>query len=248
LRQVSLEIPGRVALVTGAGSGIGRAVSVGLAAAGVTVAVAAHRLADARESVEMIAATGGAAVPFAGDLADEEVVRKTVAETTAQLGAIDILINSVGIYPRSTVAEMTTDEWDMVLSANLRSVFLAARAVVPGMMNRQQGRIVSITSSLGQTGAERGAHYAASKAGIVAFTRSLAREVRNSGITVNCIAPGLTDTRMMRGANSPEYIEAVVRNMPGGRLGQPDDPVGLALFLVSDAGRHITGQEIALRS
>ncbi len=142
---------------------------------------------------------------------------------------------------------MAESEWDLVLSTNLKGLFLTSKAVLPGMIARKRGRIISITSGLGTTGVPRGSHYAASKGGINAFTRSLAKEVAECGINVNTIAPGLTDTPMMRGANTPEYIASVTKTMPGGKLGQPEDVVGLALFLVGEGAIHITGQVITLR-
>jgi 3-oxoacyl-[acyl-carrier protein] reductase len=142
---------------------------------------------------------------------------------------------------------MDEAEWDRVLDTNLKGVFLMCRETVPGMRERRWGRVITITSELGQSGSASGAHYAASKAGINAFTRSLAKEVGGDGVNVNCIAPGLTDTPMMRGANRPDYIAAVASESPGGRLGQPGDVVGLVAFLVSEGADHISGQVITMR-
>ncbi|MEK7834965.1 MAG: SDR family oxidoreductase, partial [Pseudomonadota bacterium] len=126
-------------------------------------------------------------------------------------------------------------------------VYLASHAVLPAMIERRHGRIISITSGLAMTGSPRGAHYTASKGAIDSFTRSLAKEVADNGINVNAIGPGLTDTPMMRGGNSAEYIAALTKTMPGGRLGQPEDVVGLVLFLLSEGARDITGQVISVR-
>ena len=245
--DVRFDIPGRVALVTGGGSGIGRAIALGLAGIGIHVGIGdkdPERVADATAA---IGRCGSRAHGVVADVGRIDEVRRLVTEVSTRLGPIDILVNSAGIFPRSSVLEMSEEEWDQTSATNVKSVFLASQAVLPAMIERQWGRIISITSGLGMTGVPRGAHYAASKGGINALTRSLAREVVDSGINVNAIAPGLTDTPMMRGANSPEYIASVTSTMPGRKLGQPEDVVGLALFLVSEGARHISGQVIALR-
>lgn len=240
-------MPANAALVTGSGSGIGRAISIALAKAGVPIAVVAHRAESLPPVIDEIEAAGGRCVGYAVDVSDWGAVDRLVGQVEATIGPIDILVNCAGIYPRSSVADMAPGEWDRVLGVNLGGLFHCAHAVLPSMIERRRGRILAITSEIGRTGVARGAHYAASKAGIDAVIKSLAKEVGDYGITVNAIAPGLTDTPMMRGANSQEYIESVVRTMPGARLGQPDDCVNLALFLLSDGGLRVTGQVIGLR-
>lgn len=247
MSEVRFNVPGRVALVTGGGSGIGRAIALGLAGIGIQVGVGdkdPDRVATATAAIESY---GSRAHGVVADVGRRDEVRRLVSEVSDRLGTIDILVNCAGIFPRSSVLEMSEDEWDRTSDTNIKSVFLVSQAVLPAMIARKWGRIISISSGLGTTGAPRGSHYAASKGGINALTRSLAREVIDDGINVNAIAPGLTDTPMMRGANSPEYIASVTNTMPGRKLGQPEDVVGLALFLVSEGAKHITGQVIALR-
>ena len=248
MADVRFNVPARIALVTGAASGIGRAVALGLAGIGIRVGLLdrnAGALADAAAAIERC---GSHACAVVADVTQKAEVQRTVGEVTERLGPIDILVNCAGIFPRSTVVDMPEAQWDQVLATNLKGVFLASQSVLPAMIARKYGRIISVTSGLASTGAPRGAHYAASKAAIDAFTRSLAREVADAGINVNSIAPGLTDTPMMRGANSAEYIAALTKTMPGGRLGEPEDPIGLVLFLISDEARYITGQVIPFRN
>ena len=245
--EVRFNVPGRVALVTGGSSGIGRAIALGLAGIGIQVGVADKDADGLASATAAIQSRGSRAYGLVADVAQFADVQRMVDEVSERLGPIDILVNCAGIFPRSPVAEMAEAEWDRVLATNLKGVFLTSRAVLPAMIARKHGRIVSITSGLAITGSSRGAHYTASKGAIDAFTRSLAKEVADNGINVNAIAPGLTDTPMMRGANSAEYIAAVAKTMPGGRLGQPEDVVGLVLFLVSEGAKDITGQVIVFR-
>jgi len=245
--DATLSISCRIAFVTGGGSGIGAAISAALARTGLSVAVIDVDGDRADAVAAAIRQEGLAASAFCADMSQSAAVKRVMGEATAQLGAPDCLIQCVGIYPRSRVEEMEEVEWDRVLDTNLKSAFLAFREVVPLMAGTPGGRIVAITSDLGNTGSPAGAHYAASKAGLNALVRSLAREVADRGLTVNAIAPGLTDTPMMRGANDPDYIEAIARRQPGGRLGQPEDMVGLVLFLLSGAAQLISGQVLNFR-
>ena len=245
--QVQFDVKGRVALVTGGGSGIGRAIALALAGIGVDVAVMDKEPGRSAEVKGAIEQCGCRAFCTSGDVGQSADIERLVSGVNSGLGPIDILVNCAGIFPRGAVAEMSEADWDRTFDTNIKGVFLASRAVVGTMIARKSGRILSITSGLGTTGVPRGSNYAATKGAINAFTRSLAKEVANDGINVNAIAPGLTDTPMMRGANTPEYIQSMTNSMPGRRLGQPDDAVGLALFLVSEGAKHITGQVIALR-
>jgi len=234
-------------VVTGAGSGIGKGIATGMARAGLQVAVVDIAGDNASATVEQIRSSGGVATAFTADVAQAAMVQRLIDDVTGAMGPLDVLVNSVGIFPRSAVVEMSEEEWDRVHATNLKSAFLLCRAVLPGMVERRRGRIVSVTSSLGLSGSATGAHYAASKAGLDALMRSLSAEVADDGVNVNNVAPGLTDTPMMRGANSPEYIQMLARRAPGSRLGQPADVVNLILFLCSEGAAHITGQVYNLR-
>jgi NAD(P)-dependent dehydrogenase (short-subunit alcohol dehydrogenase family) len=244
---LQFNIDARVALVTGGASGIGRAIASGLAGTGLSVAVVDKDAPALAAVVEALHAAGGRAKAIFADVSKAADVERAVREASAEYGAVDVLVNCAGIFPRSFVVEMDEAEWDRVMATNAKSLFLGAKAVLPSMLARKAGHIMSITSGLAAAGARHGAHYAASKAAINAFTRSLAKEVAEDGIRVNTIAPGLTDTPMMRAANPPEYIAAFAKSMIGGRLGRPEDVVSLVLFLISDAGRHVTGQIISVR-
>ena len=162
------------------------------------------------------------------------------------LGPIDVLVNNAGIYPRSFVVEMDPHEWDNVLNVNLRGAFLCCRAVVAGMMSRRQGRIVNMSSTGVWLPRERGAHYAASKAGVIAFSRVLAMEVAPFGITVNVIAPGVTNTAQPRGELSEEQLRDIGRQIPLGRIAEPEDIGGPVLFLASDYAAFVTGQVLPI--
>jgi NAD(P)-dependent dehydrogenase (short-subunit alcohol dehydrogenase family) len=239
---------GDVALVTGGAGAIGGAIAVGLMRAGVAVGLVDRDEERLQAQSRRFAAAGGHCYAVAGDVTIGAQVRRVADEVAARLGPIDILMHTAGIFPRTEVLEMEEYEWDRVLSTNLRSAFLFARAVLPGMVQRGRGRMVSIGSDLADLGVAQAAHYAASKAGLHALTRCLAKEVGGMGVTVNCVLPGLVDTPMMRASNSPEYIAAYTARMPDQRLGAPEDCAGLALFLTTPAAERITGQILGMRS
>lgn len=247
MATVSRAIEGTVAFVTGGGSGIGAAVCCALDDAGLSVAIIDVNPAAASRTLALMHNANRRSWSLAADVSQAADVVGAVAAACAEVGEPDYLINCAGIYPRSAVAEMEEAEWDRVLDTNLKSVYLMSRAVTPLMAAKGGGRILSITSGLGQTGSARGAHYAASKAGITAFSRSLAQEVAEQGISVNCIAPGLTDTPMMRGANDPGYIQSVASRQFGGRLGEPEEVARVVLFLLSEDAALISGQVITMR-
>lgn len=239
--------PARVALVAGGGGAIGGAIARGLATDGLAVGVVDRDPDGAKRTVETIEVSGGVADAAPCDLSRGDELRQAVAELTRRLGPPEVLVHAAGIYPRSAVVDMDEGEWDHVLAVNLTSAFRLCRTVLPSMLERGSGRIVLVTSSLGTTGSPRGAHYAVSKAGLDALVRSLSAEVADQGVTANAVAPGLTESPMMRGANAEEYVRSLVARMPGGRLGQPEDVVPLVRFLVGPGAHHITGQIYALR-
>ncbi len=237
------ELVGNVALITGAGQGIGHALARGFAAAGATV-VATDVLADnaARTAVE-IEQQGGSALGLALDVSSREEVETVVDETVRRLGRIDILINNAGIFPRASIFELDDATWDAVLGVNLKGTFLCSQAVARAMVRQGGGgRIISLASRAAYQVAQRATHYAASKAGIIAFSRNLAVELGPYNITVNVIAPGLTDTAQPRYGMTEEEIAASADLVPLGRIAQPDDMVPIALFLCGPGGTYITGQ------
>jgi 3-oxoacyl-[acyl-carrier protein] reductase len=211
-----------------------------------TVVVTDVNAANAAAVRDEIVEAGGRAIARQLDVADEQAVQTTIAAVLAALGRLDILVNNAGIYPATTVEDMAEAEWDRVIGTNLTGTFLCSRAVAPHLLAQRSGRIISLASGRAIQGARNGAHYAATKAGIIGFSRSLALELSPSGITVNVILPGVTDTAQPRGHMTEEDMYAQARAIPLGRIGQPDDLVGPAIFLASDAAGFITGQTIVV--
>ena len=234
----------RIAIVTGAGQGIGRAIALGLAREGAGVAIADINEQCANAVKNEIEAAGGSALAIHADVSNENSVEAMVEKTLEAFRRVDILVNNAGIFPTSSVEEMSEADWDRVIGTNLISAFLCARAVVPKFLQQGTGRIISLTSGRAFQGAKNGAHYAASKAGIIGFSKSLALELAPHGITVNVICPGITDTAQPRGHQTEEQIYAQAQRIPLGRIGQPEDLVGPAIFLASDAASFVTGQTI----
>jgi len=234
----------RIAIVTGAGQGIGRAIARGFAREGAGVVIADVNEESARTVKDEIEAGGGRALAMRTDVSNEISVQTMAKKSVEEFGRIDILVNNAGIFPTSSVEEMSEEDWDRVIGTNLVGAFLCAKAVVPKFLEQGSGRIISLTSGRAFQGAKHGAHYAASKAGIIGFSKSLALELAPHGITVNVICPGITDTAQPRGHQTEEEMYAQGKRIPLGRIGQPEDLVGPAIFLASGAAAFVTGQTI----
>jgi 3-oxoacyl-[acyl-carrier protein] reductase len=234
----------RVAIVTGAAQGIGKALALGLSREGAKLVIADIHHDNAIAVKDEICATGAMAVAIATDVSDEMSIQAMVEKCVKEFGKIDILINNAGIFPVSSVEDMQEEEWDRVIGTNLVGAFLSSKAVASKLIEQESGRIISISSGRAFQGAKNAAHYASSKAGIIGFSKALALELAPRRITVNVICPGITDTAQPRGHHSEEQIYAQAQKIPLGRIGQPEDLVGTAVFLASDAAAFITGQTI----
>jgi 3-oxoacyl-[acyl-carrier protein] reductase len=232
---------GEIALVTGASRGIGAAIASRLAVDGARVVGTATTPEGAARITEILGKQGGRGAVL--DVASQESIDALLADVEGREGAVGILCNNAGITRDTLLLRMKQDDWDAVLQTNLASVFKLSKAVLRGMMKARKGRIVSITSVVGLMGNAGQANYAAAKAGIIGFTKSLAREVGSRAITVNSIAPGFIDTDMTRGL-SEEQRAALNAQIPLGRLGQPADVAAAVAFLCSPDGAYITGETL----
>lgn len=236
-------LSGKIALVTGASQGIGRACALELAKRGATVALAA-RSVDKLESVAAeIAAAGGQAKAFALDVASEDSIKSCAKAVLAEFGKVEVLVNNAGITRDGLALRMKLADFDDVLRTNLTGAFLLTQAVISSMMKARWGRIINITSVVGETGAAGQANYAASKAGMIGLTKSLAREFASRGITVNAIAPGFIQTAMTD-ALSEEQKSAILAQVPLARYGTDADIAAAVAFLASDAADYITGHTL----
>lgn len=240
--SIAIDLSGRTAFVTGSTRGIGRTVAEQLHAAGAKVAVVGR---SAENAAQVAAAIGERAQGFGCDVTDAAALRDTLAAAETALGPIDILVNNAGVTRDNLLIRMSDADWDEVLAANLKAAFVATQAVIKGMMKRRQGRIINITSIVGITGNAGQANYAASKAGLIGFTKSVAKEYAARGILANCIAPGFIETDMT--AALPEATRtALLESIPVKRLGAPGDIAGAVLFLASDLGAYVTGQVLVV--
>lgn len=245
------KLIGKTVIVTGGGGGIGGATCVRFAAEGAQVAVFDMNLEAARKVVDRIAASGGKAAAYKCDITNRAEVEAAVAGAEAQLGPIDVLVNNAGWDVFKPFTKTEPAEWDKLIAINLTGALHMHHAVLPGMVQRKAGRIVNVASDAARVGSSGEAVYAACKGGLVALSKTLAREHARHGITVNVVCPGPTDTALLagvvEGAGNPEkLIEAFTKAIPLGRLGKPEDLAGAIAFLGSDDASFITGQVLSV--
>ncbi|MEO7712706.1 MAG: 3-oxoacyl-[acyl-carrier-protein] reductase [Gemmatimonadaceae bacterium] len=239
---MNIDLSGRTALVTGSTRGIGRAIAESLAGAGARVAVVGRDLGKAAEAA---AAIGATAQGFAADVGNPASIVALVDGVEQAFGQIDVLVNNAGLTRDNILFRIKDDDWDTVLDANLRGAFLAIRAASRGMIKRRWGRIINIASIVGITGNKGQANYAASKAGLIGLTKSVAKELGSRNVLVNAVAPGFIETDMTA-AMTPDARAALSGQIPLERLGAPRDIAGVVTFLASDYASYITGQTLVV--
>ncbi|MGI9090431.1 MAG: 3-oxoacyl-[acyl-carrier-protein] reductase [Gemmatimonadaceae bacterium] len=239
---VSIDLTGRNALVTGSTRGIGRAIANRLIQCGARVAIVGRDLARSEEVARNL---GPDARGFAADVADIASVTRLVTDVESAFGTIDILVNNAGLTRDNLMMRIKDDDWNAVIDANLRGAFVATRAVTRGMMKRRWGRVINIASVVGITGNKGQVNYAASKAGLIGLTKSVAKELGSRNVLANAVAPGLIETDMTA-AMTPDARSGMAAQIPLERLGTPDDVAGVVAFLASDLAAYITGQVIVV--
>lgn len=230
----------RVALVTGSGRGIGRAIALCLAKNGADVVISDIEAEPAEATAEEIRKMGRRSVAIVGNVTDPADVKELVDKTVSEMSRLDILVNNAGIRRDKLALGMKDEDWDAVLNVNLKGAFLCTRAVLRPMSKQRYGRIVNIASIVGITGNKGQANYAASKAGLIGMTKSVAQEMASRGITVNAVAPGFIQTDMTE-TLPDEYKDALVKGIPAGRMGTADEVAACVLFLSSDLASYVTG-------
>ncbi|MFN0179834.1 MAG: 3-oxoacyl-[acyl-carrier-protein] reductase [Gemmatimonadales bacterium] len=240
--STAIDLTGQVAFVTGSTRGIGRALAATLHGAGAAVAVVGR---NAEQAAAIAAELGERTVGVGCDVSDGAQVEAAITAAEKALGPISILVNNAGLTRDNLLIRLAEDDWDAVLDANLKGAFHTTRAVIKGMMKRRAGRIINITSVVGLTGNKGQANYAASKAGLIGFSKSVAKEYASRGVLVNCVAPGFIETDMTA-ALPADARDTLLSQIALGRLGQPADVAGAVLFLASDLARYITGQVLVV--
>jgi len=241
-----MRFENQVAIVTGAGRGIGHAIAVRLASEGARVASVSRTEANAQRTADQINATrANTAKAYAVDVSDHAQVQQVGARILEEFGRVDILVNNAGVTRDGLSMRMSIDDWDTVLNTNLKGAFNFAQAVQRSMIKQRSGRIINISSVIGLIGNAGQANYAASKAGLLGLTKSLAREMASRGITVNALAPGLIETDMTS-VLSEEIRKSILSKIPLGSLGQPEDIASAVAFLASPEAKYITGQVLAV--
>jgi 2-hydroxycyclohexanecarboxyl-CoA dehydrogenase len=244
-----MSLAGRTAIVTGAASGIGLATARRFASEGAKVAIWDLNEEGARRAAGELVATGAEAIASRVDVANCAQIKAALEHVHEKLGPVQILVNNAGITDFRSFMEMTEEVWDRVMTINLKSVMLCTQAVLPDMLAAKWGRIINISSSSAQTGSARMTAYAASKGGVIAFTKSLAQELAATGITVNNVPPGFVDTPMLRNegvAGMGVSVEAVASRSPMGRAGRPENIAAACAFLASDDADYITGHTLSV--
>jgi 3-oxoacyl-[acyl-carrier protein] reductase len=242
-------LTGKVALVTGASSGIGRATAKMLAARGARVAVNFHRNKKGAEGTrDEIVAAGGTAIVVQADVKKATEVDALVKRTQDELGPIDILVNNAGsLIERLRILELTEERWDEVMDLNLKSAFLCCRAVATSMIERKSGAIINVSSIAGRNGGALGSiHYSTAKGGIITFTKGLAKELAPFGVRVNAVSPGVIDTHYHEQFSTPEMIKGYVAGIPLGRVGNPEEVAAVICFLASSASSYLAGETIEI--
>lgn len=237
------SLQGRVALVTGAGSGIGRAIAKRLAEDTAKIAIWDINLAGAEETAQMVRDSGGTAIAIGADCSDKAAIKAAADQTRAALGPIAILVNNAGIAPFTPFLDTDDDLFDKVIRINLRGPWLVTKECLPDMLAAGWGRVINITSSSVQSGSPAQGHYVSSKGGLMGMTKTLALEFAASGVTFNMIPPGFIDTPMLRAA--PVDVEAFAATLPMKRVGKPEDIAAAAAYLASEEASYITGQTIS---
>ena len=242
---MKFNLNNKIAIVTGASQGIGKIIAFELANSGAHVACISRNKKAIESIVDEITINGGQASSFPCDISDSDTLSEIITEIIKENSRIDILVNNAGITKDSLLIRMSIEQWDDVINTNLKGAFHCTKAVVRYMMKNKFGRIINITSIVGLTGNAGQANYAASKAGLIGMTKSIAKEVASRGITANCIAPGWIETSMTDKL-SGEVKNEFLSHIPVGRIGSPDDIANAVIFLASDEAGYITGQTITV--
>ena len=235
-------LEGKTVAITGGGGGLGRCYGAALAKAGAAVAVSDINERAAQATTDAILEAGGKAIAVKADVTQAADFERLLDRTESELGSLDVLLNIAGTFPRKTMWEMTEDEWDGVITLNLKSVFLGTRAALRRMLPRKKGIVLSTASGTGIRGQPKGSAYSASKAGIIGFTRAVSLELKDTGVRINCFGPGATDTPLWRGGKSEADIQ---RLLDAGFVYQPDDFSNVVVFLASDLSAPMNGEFIS---
>lgn len=242
-----MKLQNKVAIVTGSGRGIGRAIAIELAKAGANVVVTSRHTEECQEVCDVIDADGGASLCVKCDVSKSDEVKNLVKETVEKFGTVDILVNNAGIVRQKPLTETSEEDWDLTLDVNLKGAFLFCKEVAPIMMEKKSGKIISIASIAGEVGFMNLSAYCASKGGLVNLTRELALELAPYNVQVNAIDPGVIETQMTEGMlEDEESKNGLLAQIPMGRVGQPEEIGKAALFLASDDASYVTGQTLAV--